>query len=105
LKRIWGSLKKTAVEINRIVMDLSGWKEQYETYIEELERGRETQKSLTDPDSRLMVAQGKVEVCYTVQRGETGVVAVVDDAGYDRVQDIVESLDHGVMPHISWGGF
>jgi hypothetical protein len=59
--------EKSAEEINRIVMELSERKERYKTYVEELERTGETQKSLTDGDSRLMAANGKREVCCNVQ--------------------------------------
>ncbi|MCL2493713.1 MAG: transposase, partial [Clostridiales bacterium] len=53
--------------IAQIIADLSVRKEQYQSYVEELARSGETQKSLTDPDSRLMKGNGKLDVCYNVQ--------------------------------------
>jgi len=59
--------KKSAAEINQIINDLKERKTSYESYAEELEKTGETQKSLTDPESRLMLANGKMDVCYNVQ--------------------------------------
>ena len=59
--------EKTAEEIGRIIKDLKERKELYQGYEEELKETGETQKSLTDGDSRLMKANGKMEVCYNVQ--------------------------------------
>ena len=59
--------EKTAEEISRIIKDLKERKELYQGYEEELKATGETQKSLTDSDSRLMKANGKMEVCYNVQ--------------------------------------
>jgi transposase len=59
--------EKSAEEIARIVAEMEKKKERYEGYAEELEQTGEKQKSLTDPDSRLMQSNGKMEVCYNVQ--------------------------------------
>jgi len=59
--------EKSGEEIGRIVKDLKERKELYQGYAEELTETGETQKSLTDGDSRLMQANGKMEVCYNVQ--------------------------------------
>jgi hypothetical protein len=59
--------EKSAEEIKRIITELSERKERYKTYMEELERTGETQKSLTDEDSRLTAANGKTEVCYNAR--------------------------------------
>jgi len=59
--------KKSAVEINQIIKDLQERKNNYESYAAELAETGETQKSLTDPESRLMPANGKMDVCYNVQ--------------------------------------
>jgi hypothetical protein len=48
-----------------------------------------------------MTANGKMEVCHDVQTA----VAVVADEGYNRVQDIVESMAHGAAPHRAGTGF
>jgi hypothetical protein len=62
-----GCGEKSAGEIKRIVEELSERKARYERYEEELEGKGETQKSLTDEESRLMAANGKMDVCYNVQ--------------------------------------
>jgi transposase len=131
--------EKTAAEVQGIVTELSERKERYESYMKALERTGESQKSLTDEDSRLMAANGKMEMCYNVQTAvdaqnklvvefevtnegtdnnqitpmaertktllRTDAVTVVADAGYDSVQDIVESMAHGVAPHIAGTDF
>jgi hypothetical protein len=48
-------------------VSLSERKERYKSYEEELEGKGETQKSLSDEESRLMAANGKMDVCYHVQ--------------------------------------
>ena len=60
-------VEKTAVEIKEIVKGLKERKEEYEDIEEELGNTGETQKSLTDPESRLMLSNGKMDVCYNVQ--------------------------------------
>lgn len=57
----------TTKEIAKIISELSERKVKYEEIFQELKRTGETQKSLTDPDSRLMMANGKMDVCYNVQ--------------------------------------
>ena len=59
--------EKSAEEITDIVKGLTERKEQYQSYAEELAQTGQTQKSLTDSDSRLMKANGKMDVCYNVQ--------------------------------------
>jgi transposase len=59
--------EKSAEEIAQIILELSQRKEIYQSYSDELVQTGETQKSLTDPDSRLMMANGKMEVCYNIQ--------------------------------------
>ena len=59
--------EKTAEEIADIINDLEERKELYQSYADELARTGESQISLTDPDSRLMKANGKMDVCYNVQ--------------------------------------
>lgn len=57
----------TPEEITAIVVNLAQRKSKYESYRDELEQTGGTQKSLTDPDSRLMMANGKMDVCYNIQ--------------------------------------
>ena len=59
--------EKSSEEIAQIITELAGRKEHYQTIAAELKQTGETQKSLTDPDSRLMMANGKMDVCYNVQ--------------------------------------
>jgi len=58
---------KTSEDIQKIIKELKERKELYQSFKNELEESGETQKSLTDPDSRLMLANGKMDVCYNVQ--------------------------------------
>jgi len=59
--------EKSPEEITRIITEMSERKAQYQEYINDMEQTGQTQKSLTDPDSRLMKANGKMDVCYNVQ--------------------------------------
>lgn len=59
--------ERTAEEIAAIVKELKGKKERYQGYADEFARTGETQKSFTDTESRLMLANGKMDVCYNVQ--------------------------------------
>jgi transposase len=59
--------EKSAEEIQEIIDNLSKHKERYQGYAEELKQNGEKQKSLTDPESRLMSSQKKTDVCYNVQ--------------------------------------
>jgi transposase len=61
------SVEKTAAEINGIIKGLKERKERYQALVEEMEKTRQTQISLTDSESRLMLANGKMDVCYNVQ--------------------------------------
>lgn len=57
----------TTNEITKIIFELTERKVKYEEYSQEMKQTGETQKSLTDPDSRLMMANGKMDICYNVQ--------------------------------------
>jgi len=59
--------EKSSEEIARIITELAARKELYQGYAEELAQTEALQISLTDPDSRLMMANGKMDVCYNVQ--------------------------------------
>lgn len=54
-------------DISRIVSELTQRKHEYEGYVEEIRQSEDTQKCLTDPDSRLMMSNGKIDVCFNVQ--------------------------------------
>ena len=62
-----GEQEKSAEEIREIIKGLEERKAGYQGYAEELKQSGETQKSLIDSDSRLMVSNGKMDVCYNVQ--------------------------------------
>ena len=59
--------EKSSEELANIIIELSNRKARYQAYKEELAQTGESQKSLTDPDSRLMMANGKMDICYNVQ--------------------------------------
>ena len=59
--------EKSTEEITRIIAELANRRDRYQAYSQELKEKDELQKSLTDPDSRLMLANGKLDVCYNVQ--------------------------------------
>ena len=59
--------EKPAEEIKKIINELNERKITYRRYTEELEETGENQKSLTDTESRLMLANGRMDVCYNVQ--------------------------------------
>jgi transposase len=59
--------EKSTAEIKKIINDLNERKITYQRYTDEIEKTGENQKSLTDPESRLMLANGKMDVCYNVQ--------------------------------------
>lgn len=64
--------KSHGSKIADIITQLSQRKELYQSYADELSSGDETQKSLTDPDSHLMMSNGKMDVCYNVQSSVDG---------------------------------
>jgi transposase len=56
------------VDVQALLATLQERKSQYESYQQELEDSGENEKSLTDPDARLMGNnRGGVDVCYNVQ--------------------------------------
>jgi DNA-binding protein H-NS len=59
--------ERTPQEIGKILNELKERKGRYQGYYEEMEKAGETQKSLTDSESRLMMSNGKTDVCYNVQ--------------------------------------
>lgn len=59
--------EKTSEEIAGIIAELSARKELYQSYADELNQTGTLQKSLTDADSKLMMSNGKLDVCYNVQ--------------------------------------
>ena len=59
--------EQSAGDVHEIVAALKTRKEQFQAYLQELSETGETQKSLTDPDSRLMKKPLTTEMCYNVQ--------------------------------------
>jgi len=60
-------IEHTTEEITAIITRLVQRKSDYESFRKDMEESDETQKSLTDPDSRLMKYHGDTAVCYNVQ--------------------------------------
>jgi len=62
------STQETRAILNQHLAELHRQKTAYQEHIKELEQTGESQKSLTDPDSRLMKqANGNSDVCYNIQ--------------------------------------
>lgn len=81
-------VKHTPEEIVEIIAGLTARKVEYENYREDMEQSGETQKSLTDPDSRLMKYHGDTEVCYNVQTAvDSKNKLIVDFDVVNRAQD------------------
>ena len=60
--------EKTAAEITAIINSLKASQARYQGHAAELERSGEKQKSLADPDSRLMTPNGRaMDACYNAQ--------------------------------------
>lgn len=59
--------EKSSDEIKAEIAALKEIKERYQSYLDELIRNNETQKSLTDPESKLMKNNGKLDVCFNIQ--------------------------------------
>jgi len=57
----------SAADIKAIVGELAERRQRYTDYRKDLEETDQSQKSLTDPDSRLMLSNGKTDVCYNIQ--------------------------------------
>jgi len=85
--------EKSTEDIAQIIIGLSERRELYQSYAQEMSESGETQKSLTDPDSRLMMANGKMDVCYNVQ-------SAVDSKNKMIIHfDVINSpQDHTQMP-------
>jgi len=64
--------EKTSTEIIQIITKLAERKELYQSYADEMDETGTTQISLTDPDSRTMMVNGKLDVCYNVQTAVDG---------------------------------
>jgi uncharacterized protein with PhoU and TrkA domain len=60
-------IEHTSDEIESIISELSTRKELYQSFLDKLAEGTDYQLSLTDPDSRLMLANGKMDVCFNIQ--------------------------------------
>lgn len=78
----------TPEEIAAVIAGLVQRKSEYEGYRKDMETSGETQKSLTDPDSRLMKYHGNTEVCYNVQMAvDSKNKLIVDFEVINRAQD------------------
>lgn len=78
----------TPAEITAMIKELGTRKLEYEGYRADMEQAEETQKSLTDPDSRLMKYHGDTAVCYNVQTAvDSKHKLIVDFEVTTRAQD------------------
>ena len=59
--------EKSKEEIEAAIADLESRKALYESYLKEMKEENKTQKSITDPEAKLMKNNGKMEVCFNVQ--------------------------------------
>lgn len=59
--------ERSSEELAQIITELAARKDLYQSYANELNKTGTLQKSLTDPDSRLMMANGRLDVCYNIQ--------------------------------------
>lgn len=58
----------SAEEIKDKIKLIKYRKKRYQSLLRDLKESENTQVSLTDPDSRAMVNNQRVEVCYNIQR-------------------------------------
>ena len=57
----------TKEQLENKIQELITRKDLYNSYLQEMKENGTTQKSITDPESRLMKNNGKLDVCYNVQ--------------------------------------
>ena len=57
----------TKEQLENKIKELNTRKDLYNSYLQEMKENGDTQKSITDPESRLMKNNGKLAVCYNVQ--------------------------------------
>lgn len=57
----------TKEQLKNKIQELNKRKDLYNSYLQEMKENNCTQKSITDPESRLMKNNGKLDVCYNVQ--------------------------------------
>ena len=70
----------TEKEINEKINKLENRKAELQGNLKELEKNKETQKSLTDPDSRRMkLSKGGFDICYNVQSAVDGENDIIVD--------------------------
>ncbi|ADL50509.1 transposase [Clostridium cellulovorans] len=61
------STEYTKEQLENKIQKLNTRKDLYNSYLQEMKENDVTQKSITDPESRLMKNNGKLDVCYNVQ--------------------------------------
>jgi len=54
-------------ELEQLINELNERKATYISYLQELKETGATQKSLTDPEAKLMLSNGKMDVCFNTQ--------------------------------------
>jgi len=125
----------TKEQIEDKINELNKKKDLYNSYLDEMAKDNMTQKSTTDPESRLMKNNGKLDVCYNVQTAvdskshmiadfnvtnscndlglltdmaisaknnlEAETLEVVADKGYRKQEDILKSIQNGIIPNVN----
>ena len=62
-----GETGLTAEELKRKIAGIGGYLKEHEELLEEMKENGEKQRSLTDPDARLMKTSKGMDVCYNIQ--------------------------------------
>ena len=108
--------EKASKEIAQIIVALTQRKLDYEGYAQEIRESGDAQKTLTDPDSRLMMNNGKTEVCFNVQTAVDSKHKLIADFDViNNAQDknqiwplasqVAQTLDAGVFSVVADAGY
>jgi transposase len=69
----------TKEDLEQLIQELNERKATYTGYLQELIETGKSQKSLTDPEAKLMPSNGKMDVCYNVQTAVDGKSHIIAD--------------------------
>lgn len=100
--------KHSREDIAQIISELKKRKDEYEGYRCEMAEQGSTQKSLTDADSRLMLANGKMDVCLNVQTAVDSkhkMVAAFDVINQAQDKNQMKPLAHQASQTLETEGF
>lgn len=90
-------------ELQKKIKELTERKDLYEGYMQELTENNLTQKSITDPEAKLMKNNGKFDVCYNVQTAvDNGSHMLADFLVTDNVGDygLLTTVAKGAMENL-----